>query len=254
MLGRSNDIQVGQYMRSALEPMAQRLGLDQDETFFTPPTTDQTVAFYVYRLGLSLLMTYTYVDGWVQTDSTARSKRQAKRSAKLAREALVGPRGPGAISLMAQEYAHAMAELWTRAAETDDENRTRLLESARRAERVSDFAGDCWPVQADDIREQVAKFEGMRHFVPDNPDAMVDLRAYAWRARAMAIAVVFMLGDESDEGGAMLFRVMSFDMTSGLATLADWNFEGEHLANLLRDEPMPYREIAQLQNAAAMAR
>lgn len=58
-------------MRSVLEPMARRLGLDYGETFVTPPLTDGEIALYAYRLGLSLLMPYTYPDGWTQTDSPA---------------------------------------------------------------------------------------------------------------------------------------------------------------------------------------
>jgi hypothetical protein len=100
-------------MRSALEPMSQRLALDYRETFFTPPATDGEVALYAYRLGLSLLMPYTYPDGWAQTDSAARSGRQAKRSAKRTRAALLGPRGADAISLMTQGYAWEMAQLWS---------------------------------------------------------------------------------------------------------------------------------------------
>lgn len=237
-------------MGSVLEPMAQRLGLDYGETFFTPPGTEGEVAFYAYRLGLSLLMPYTYPDGWTETDSAARSGRQARRSAKRTRAALVGPRGPDAISLMTQGYAWEMAQLWSRAAATDVENRSALLESARRAERVSELAANSWPVQAREIREDVARFEGMRYFDPDNPDAMIDLHDYAGRVRAVTVALVSLLGAESEEAGAMLFRVMSFDGTFALAVATDWNFEGELLANVLHDEALSYREMSQLRNAA----
>ena len=239
-------------MRSVLEPMAQRLSLDYVETFFTPPAADGEVALYAYRLGLSLLMPYTYPDGWTETDSTARSGRQAKRSAKRTRTALLSPRGPDAISLMAQGYAWEMAQLWSRAAETDLENRSELLESTRRGERVSDLAAASWPVHAREIRERVAELEGMRYFDPDNPDAMVDLYAYAGRVRAVTVALAWLLGDDSEEAGAMFFRIMTFDMTFGFALGTDWNFEGEMLANLLQQEPLAYREMEQLRLAAAM--
>ena len=140
---------------------------------------------------------------------------------------------------MAQGYAWEMAQLWSRAAETDLENRSGLLESARRAERVSGLAADSWPVQAREIREVVAKFERMRYFDPDNPDAMIDLQGYAGRVRAVTVALLSLLGDESEEAGAMLFRIMSFDMTFASVVATDWNFEGELLANLLQRSRCP---------------
>ena len=115
---RSRDLKMGVWMGSALEPIARRLGLDYDETFFTRPAAEGEVALYAYRLGLSLLMPYTYPDGWTATDSSARSARQAKRSAKRTQAALLGPRGPDAISVMTQGYAWEMGQLWSRAART----------------------------------------------------------------------------------------------------------------------------------------
>jgi hypothetical protein len=46
---------------------------------------------------------------------------------------------------------------------------------------------------------------------------------------------------------------MTFDILFDEGVLADWNFEGEHLANLLGDERLAYGEVVLLQNAAAMA-
>jgi hypothetical protein len=231
--------------------MAQRLAVDYDESFFMPPATNGEIALYAYRIGLSLLMAYTYTDGWTQTDSTARSGRQARRSAKRTRAALLGPRGPDALSLMTQGYTWEMAQLWSRAGARDAENRSGLIESARRAEHVSELAADCWPVQAREIRERVAKFEDMRHFDPDNPDLKIDLHAYAGRARAVTVALVSLLGDESQDAGALFFRIMSLDSTFASATATDWNFEGELLANLLHEEPLPYAAMLQRRNAAA---
>lgn len=179
---------------------------------------------------------------------------QARRSAKRARVALLSPRGPDAISLMAQGYAWEMAQLWSRAAETDLENRNELLESTRRGERVSELAAASWPVEAQAIRERVAEFEGMRYFDPDNADAMIDLHAYAGRVRAVTVALTCLLGEDSEEAGAISLRILSVDGTFGLALGTDWNFEGDMLANLLQQDPLAYREMEQLRLATAMDR
>ena len=116
---------------------------------------------------------------------------------------------------------------------------------------MSELAAEFWPVDAQEIRERVAKYEGMRHFDPDNPDLEIDLHGYAGRVRAVTVALVPLLGDDTEEAGAMFFRIMSFDMTFGSAVATDWNFEGELLANLLQDEPLPYSAMLQLRTAAA---
>jgi hypothetical protein len=255
MRRRSKDIAVGEYMRAVLEPMARRVGVDQNATFFAPPASERETAFYAYRVGLSLLMAYTYPDGWTQSDLAPRA-RQAKRSARRARAALLSPRGPDAIALMSQGYAWEIAQSWWRsaeAAESVDEER-QLRQSAGRAEHLSELVAKLWPVEAEHVRDRVAAAELERYFDPDSPDAMVDLRAYAGRARVNCIAVSLLVGEEAEEEvAAMRSRVMTFDILFDEGVLADWNFEGEHLANLLGDERLAYGEVVLLQNAAAMA-
>jgi len=237
-------------MRCALEPMAQRLGLDYDDSFFTPPSNAPEVALYAYRSGLSLLMTYTYVDGWIQTDSTARDRKSVKRSAKRVRAELLGPRGPDAISLMSQGYAREMGALWRRAVGVSEDERQKLLEFARRSEALGDLVAQYWPVDARPVSDRVAWAEERRYFDPDNPHAKVDLRTYSGRARATCAAVVVLVGEEAEEEvGAMLFRVMNFDLTFNTASWADWNFEADHLVNLLRDDPVSYSEVTASSNA-----
>ena len=47
--------------------MADRLGLDYETSFFTPPHIAEALAFETYRCGVSLLMGFTYPDGWGTT-------------------------------------------------------------------------------------------------------------------------------------------------------------------------------------------
>jgi hypothetical protein len=119
---------------------------------------------------------------------------------------------------------------------------------------VSELAADSWPVEAREIRERVSNFEGMRHFDPDNPDVKIDMHGYAGRVRAVTVALVSLLGDETEEAAAMFFRIMSFDVTFASAVATDWNFEGELLANLLHEEPLPYAEMLQRRKAVATDR
>lgn len=71
---------------------------------------DEALVFDVYRCGLSLLMAFTYPDGWVGGGPLGGrdSRKQTRRAAKRVKTALVGDRGPHAISQMALGYGRQM--------------------------------------------------------------------------------------------------------------------------------------------------
>jgi len=250
MPGRLTESNSGPFTRRAIQPMAQRLGLDFDRSFFTPPRSDVETALDAYRCGCALLLPYATENGWVHSDLGDDLGRTAKRLAKAAKRALVSDRGPDAISLMAQRYTHEMAQSWLRSV-TQLDSKDQLRESAVSAEAVSSIAAACWPVDAQWIDQQISEGESERFFDPDNPDAMIDLHAYAGRARATAAGVGMLLGDEAHEAlDQLIRRVLSLDMLFDLITSERWNLQAVHLVNLRRPTPLSYADVIQNQAAA----
>lgn len=145
MFHRETPAKLGDYMRRGLEPMAQSLGIDYEESFFSPPLTDQARALHAYRCGQSLLMSFTYPDGW---PNAFEGKRVARKAAKAFRAGLLTTRGQNAISHMTQGYAREMADLWRRTARasTTPREAMALQESAARSEALGELAARCWPV------------------------------------------------------------------------------------------------------------
>ena len=90
----------------------------------------------------------------------------------------------------------------------------------------------------------VASAEQNRFFDPDNPNAMIDLHAYADRARATAEALALAVGERYDEfAQGIIGPLMALDLEHASGMLADWNLLGEYWSNLLSSDPLPYREI-----------
>lgn len=179
MFGRRSVRSVGDYMRLGLEPMAQRLGVDYDESFFSPRQTPEARVFDAYRVGQSLLMFLSYPEGWLFGPNP--SKKLAKRAARAVHDSLVTESGRSAISHMTQGYAREMAALWRRAADEGgpDVIPEQLTASARRSAELGTLAARFW--RAEDpygALDKIALYEGQRVADPDNPDAMIDMRGY----------------------------------------------------------------------------
>ena len=113
-----------------------------DLAFFAAPTTPEARVLDAYRCGQSVLMNFTYPEGWPTAEGhEGRSAKMARRAAKLVHKAPVTEREASAVSHITQGYARETADLWRRAAESDDEvlDPEQLRESAtseRRAWRV----------------------------------------------------------------------------------------------------------------------
>lgn len=248
MLGQARgDIAVGEYMRRGLEPMAQRLQLDYEETFFTPPRTDAERAFYAYRCGESLVMSLTYPDGWATSgDHRDRSARKARKAAKRARSALL-TNGGNAISYMTQRYASEMADFWRRASDdcSDESEAEALRDSARRSDNVSALAAEHWPIgDMFDVLPLVDQVAAHARSVFDPSRAQIDLVAYAGRTHATAGAAALLLGPEFPEFQALVIApVFALDITMAIALQADWGYELDVWTNLLSDEPLAYAEV-----------
>jgi len=153
---------------------------------------------------------------------------------------------------MGQGYGREMGAFWRRASDSPEYQTEpwRLQESARRSEALGDLAGRYWPTSDPfGALEQIAKAEANRIFDPDNPDAMIDLRAYAGRARAASEAAALALGDGFEEYGSLLLApVMDLDLDFASGTQADWTFQAETWANLVSDEPLAFGALMQIQN------
>jgi hypothetical protein len=118
-------------------------------SFFAAPTTPEARVLDAYRCGQSLLMNFTYPEGWPTAEGhEGRSAKMARRAAKLVHKALVTERGASAVSHITQGYARETADLWRRAAESDDEvlDPEQLRESATRSDALGELAAEHWPV------------------------------------------------------------------------------------------------------------
>jgi hypothetical protein len=251
MFGRDHDVAVGDYMKRALEPMLRSVGLDFNNSFFNPPRSDPALAVDVYRCGLSLLMAFTETDGWPSGNG---SKKRARKAAKRFRAGLQSDHGPNAISHMAQGYAAEMAAFWRRAGNdstVDSGEALQLAKNADRSESLGKIAREYWPVTDPfNALKTIAEAEQHRFFDADNPDAMIDLRAYAGRVRATCEAVALALGDAVDDYNSLLIApVMSLDLEFAAGLQADWIFQLDHWTNLLSSEPMSYCDFLQISNA-----
>lgn len=249
MVRRSSAAESGAYMRRGLEPMARRLGLDVDRAFVSAPTTPEARVLDAFRCGQSLLMTFTYPEGWPTADGhEGRSPKKARQASKLMSKSLITERGANAVSHMTQGYAHEVAEFWRRAADKGDAtlDGEQLCASAARSDALGELAARHWPV--DDpfgAMDLIALSERQRVVDVDNPDAMIDLRAYFARARVACGAAALALGPELQRYEAFYAPVAFLDLEFATGLQHDWTFEGEIWRNLLTDEPRPYMEFMQ---------
>jgi hypothetical protein len=233
--------------------MARRLGVDYDESFLSPPTTDEALALDTYRCGQSLLMAFTYPDGWPRPPFLDRQHaKRARKAARLVRGALLTERGPNAISYMTQGYAREMAEFWRRAAaSSDDEAEAEgLRNGAARSDVLGMLAGRLWPVSDPfGALEHIELCARSRTADVDNPDLKFDLRAYFARAEFACGAAALALGDEvdGDAGGLFYKPVAFFDPEFDAGLQADWLFHAGVWHNLMSDQPVAYAEAIQSQ-------
>jgi hypothetical protein len=226
--------------------MAASLGIDYAESFYAPPSSDEARVFNAYRCGHSLLMSFTYLDGWA---NATREKRTARKAAKAFRAALLTTPGQNAVSHMTQGYAHEMADFWRRSASQsqDASEAMGLEESAVRSDALGVLAAQRWPLTDPfGALDRISLYESQRTVDVDNPDAMIDLRSYFGRARVACGAVALALGPDVEPYTGLLYMPVAFlDLEFATGLQSDWVFQLEIWANLLRDEPRPYAEFMQ---------
>lgn len=242
MFSRKSVESAGDYMRRGLEPMARRLGVDYDESFFSPPQTPEARVFDAYRVGQSLLMFLSYPEGWIFGPNP--SKKLAKRAARAVQDSLVTDSGRSAISYMTQGYAREMASLWRRAADNSDRDAIpeQLQESARRSDKLGALAAGFWPV--DDPQgalDKIALYEKQRVVDLDNPNAIIDMHGYYGRVSVAFGAALIATGADLDEFSGLAYLPVAFlDLQVASGLQHDWVFNAEIWQNLLGTDPLPY--------------
>lgn len=252
MFTRRSDRKSGEYIRRALQPMADRLGLDYETSFFTPPHIAEALAFETYRCGVSLLMGFTYPDGWGTTTylGDQAGGKLAKKTARQMRRALLGPTGPDAISQMAQEYARDVAEFWRETAETaDPDDAAQLRRSAPRSEHLGELAAKYWPVI--DPHSVLKRLDTTTH------ERLADLASFdrtaktaARRIDAACRAAAIALAPEFETYEPLLVGpVVTVNMELAAGLQQDWAFNLDHWTNLMLDEPLSYYELLAAQQA-----
>jgi hypothetical protein len=229
--------------------MAEHLGLDYSETFYRPPLSEADRVFGAIRCGASLLTAFTRSDGWPDDSGggLGGSKRTLRKAAKHFTTALQTEDGHDAVAWLAQSYGRTMAATWRAAAQPDPGEAERLLDLAEASDALSELVRQAWPVSDyHHVLSQVEREEQGRLFDPDNPEATVDLRAYAARAGVMARAVALVMGSSyADFAFVIVAPLYSLHLTYSVGMLADWAHVTPGWVNLLRPDPESYVDLVQ---------
>jgi hypothetical protein len=228
--------------------MCARFRVDYDSSYFAPPVTDAEFVVGALRCADQLVRGYTYAETWpVHDGGYAVPKRQARRAAKHLERALEREQGRDALAVMASGYGRATARLWREAADSGEHgaNPESLRVSADASDRLAELVERTWPVRGYHVvLERVGGRETRRMFDVDNPDALVNLRDYAYRMRAVADALAVALFDRFDEfEDAISGPVFAFHMKHNLLVLSDWNFATAFWSNLVSPHPVSHGEV-----------
>jgi len=247
---------LGKRARRVLEPVAEELGVDYDNSYLTPPTTDAELVMNALRCGEQLIVDFASAEGWPVDDlGRGISKDQARKAAKCVEQALLRKEGRDALSVMAQGYGRALAAGWRAAANTDEyrDASDRLKTSAARSERLATLVASTWPARGyEAVLAEVARADAHRMFDVDNPNALVDLSDYAWRARAIADALAVAMSARFEEfKAAILGPVFELHVGYNLLTSGSWTFIARQWGNLLEPHPLSRSDVAQKRMAEA---
>jgi hypothetical protein len=79
-----------------------------------------------------------------------------------------------------------------------------------------------------EILAHIASAKANRFFDPDNPNAMIDMHAYALRAEATAEALALAVAPRYDSfAAAIIGPVMGLNLDYYAGLQADWNLTGQ---------------------------
>jgi hypothetical protein len=248
---RGRHERVGEYVSAVLAPMGRRLGVDYDEAYLTAPRTDSERVFGALRCGQQLLMNFTRAEGWPDDSGGGLgvSQRSRRKAAKQFARALRTEDGHDAIAWLAQSYGEAMAQTWRDAAGPEADPEPDLPGAS---EALSELVRTAWPVNDyHGVLPKIERAEERRLFNPDNPEAMVDLGAYALRAGIMARAVALTMGASYEQFAFEITAPLySLHMTYSVGMLADWARVAPYWANVLHTDALPYYDLANQINGA----
>ncbi len=256
-MSRGDPKNAGLLIRAAIEPMAQHLSVDYDDSYSAPPSTNEERVVYALRCGLSAIIDYAYPDQWEEMSPEGTlNKRGCRKAAKYVQEALQRQEGQEGIGWAAQGLGRAMADFWRRAAdpstetgsEVSEEDRPGLIVSASYSQSISELIVHDFSVEdPHEVLKEMASAEAHRFYDPENPDAMIDLRDYAARAGVISQALALTMGPEFPTYDAIIINpVMTLNLTFSTHSLVNWTIISQYWANLWTTEPLGYEEMTQV--------
>jgi hypothetical protein len=237
--------------RQTLTPLCERFGLGYDESALFEPRTTEALIVNALRCGWELIDEFTTPDPWIHCDPYEDlPEKFAKGAAKHMRAAFLTDEGREAISCAAQGFARTTADLWFHTAmprDVNDPSGSTLLGNAKRAEELAELVAQALPVQdPHGVLPRIAHAAEVRMFDVDNPDALINLRDYAARAKTTSDALALAAGDKyEDFERALIGPVMSLGIAYNAERLVAWALATEQLGNLLRPEPLAWVEVSQ---------
>ena len=227
--------------------MAERVGLDYDMSGFRPAATEEEIGFEALRCGSSLVLAFAYPEAW-GTGGRA-DRKLGRRGARLVQVALHTDDGRDAISWMTQRYATVMAAM-RRTAAADDPDRAAAFEAtAEGDEWLGSLAARVWPVRGQEAAlEFASECARTRLFDSDNPQALIDLRAYAMRTAAVVETLAIAAGrDRAQIEDALVRWSMTLDIEFDAGVLSDWSSAGHYWGNLLRPDRVSFGDLVESQ-------
>jgi hypothetical protein len=228
-----NQASLGAEIRRTTEPVAQRIGVDYNKWFSSPPTSPEARAFGVLLCGDALVRAYAYPEAW-----PVRRPGDARRAAQTVRLALRGDRGRGAASLAAQQFGHALAS----AVGSDDEGDADAL--IERDHWLADLAEWAWPApEVGWAVDAIMEVEAASSMPAPPPHAVFERT----RERSTLQALAAALGpDEFQRVLPAFFNISSYlGFAAGVERDSEW--VGVAWSNLRDEEPVSPSEVMQLQ-------
>jgi len=255
MFGRGKE--PGAAMRRILEPMAVQIGADYDDANIEPPGSDTQLVMVALLCGKELLYGFTYPDEWPSWGLGSVDKRGARRAAKHLTQTLEQPAGRDAIALAAAGIGTALAALWGSAAQAakHEDTATELRNRAIASEGLTALVSAAWPVSGyEHALGAVRRADEGRTFDIENPDAMIDLKDYARRARVTAEALAVAMSDRFDDfEDAITGPVWHLNVAASVLGSTQWVHVSALWVNLLRADPLPYSTAHRLSLNALQA-
>lgn len=241
---RSASFRPADLTRSALTPIAERHGIDYDESGFTAPASHEDLGFEALRCCSGLVMAFAYDDAWPTDDRALR--KLAKRAAGLVCDSFHDDAGRDAITLAAGRYGEVMAELRRAAADEEPEQADADRATADADERLGGLAARLWPVDSDHPAIAYARAACARSPLRASKNAdTVEGMGPALRTAATVETLSLATWPSTPDLEAAIIRwTYGLDLQFAAGVLADWQLTGSYWANLVGPDPVSYTDMA----------